>query len=73
MAYPDADMTKYKQTTETAKLLPAVPTTTTISGTIVANTHGQPEEILLQDYLVGGIVFALIGLVFWSIRQSGKK
>lgn len=73
MAYPDADMTKHKQTTETAKLLPAAPTTTTISGTIVAKTHGQPEEILLQDYLVGGIVFALIGLVFWSIRQSGKK
>ena len=66
-------MTKHQQTTETAKLLPAAPTTTTISGTIVAKTYGQPEEILPQDYLVGGIVFALIGLVFWGIQQSGKK
>jgi phenylpyruvate tautomerase PptA (4-oxalocrotonate tautomerase family) len=69
MAYPDVDMTKRKQ----QGYLPAAPTMTTISGTIVAKTYGQPEEILLQDYLVGGIVFALIGLVFMSIRQSGKK
>ncbi len=47
--------------------------TATISGTLVAKTYVQPKEILLQDYLVGGIVFALIGLVFWGIQQSGKK
>ena len=73
MAYPGVDMTKHKQTMEAARLLPATPTMTTISGTIVAKTYGQPKEILLQDYLVGGIVFALIGLVFWSIQQSSKK
>jgi phenylpyruvate tautomerase PptA (4-oxalocrotonate tautomerase family) len=73
MAYPGADMTNHKQTMETARLLPAMQTTTTISGTLVAKTYVQPKEILLQDYLVGGIVFALIGLVFWGIQQSDKK
>jgi phenylpyruvate tautomerase PptA (4-oxalocrotonate tautomerase family) len=72
MVYPDAGMTKHKQTTDTAKLAPAALTMTTSSGNLVAKTYGQPEELLLQDYMVGVLVFALIGLVFWSIRQRGK-
>ncbi|MDI1230850.1 MAG: tautomerase family protein [Methylobacter sp.] len=68
MVYPDADISKHKPTTETA-----TPTVTTTSGTLVAKPYGQPKELLLQDYLIGVVVLALVGLVFWSIRQSGKE
>jgi 5-carboxymethyl-2-hydroxymuconate isomerase len=71
MIYPDANVTK--QTTETATQTPTVPTTATTSGTFVAKSHGQSEELLFQDYLIGVLVFALIGLVFWGIRQSDKE
>ncbi len=73
MVYPDADITKYKQTTETATLPSATPTMTTTSETLVAKTYGQRKELLLQDYLIGVVVLALVGLVFWGIRQSGKE
>lgn len=73
MANPGVDVSIHKQTIETARLLPVTPTTTMTSGTLVAKTYGQPQEILLQDYLVGAIVFSLIGLVLWGIQQSGKK
>ena len=73
MVYPDADITKYKQTTETATLPSATSTMTTTSETLVAKTYGQPKELLLQDYLIGVVVLALVGLVFWGIRQSGKE
>jgi len=68
MVYPDADISQHKPTTETA-----TPTVTTTSGTLVAKPYGQPKELLLQDYLIGVVVLALVGLVFWGIRQSGKE
>lgn len=62
VVYPDSNINNHKQVTEIAAPIK----------TSATNSHGQTQKLLLQDYLVGVIVLALVGLLFWSNLKSGK-
>lgn len=76
--YQDAEyIAKHQQTaapvTATISPPPAVPAKAASSSATVTRTLGQPEGLVFQDYLVGGVILALAALIFWSIRQPGQQ